>query len=173
VPNDRSRVARADVGRVTGRDVVLTEHVVLARLKAFFAEDPQDAVDDEAALHLAAAVLLVEVAKADHSLEQLELDRLQAILKRQWSLGDDDVADLVRVARDTSDESVSLHQHVDLINRRFSPEQKFTLMRGLWQTAFADAEMHHYEEALIRRLADLLYVSHTDFIRSKLLAMDT
>ena len=78
-----------------------------------------------------------------------------------------DLADLVAVAKGTSETSVSLHEQIDLINGNFSPQQKFVLVRGLWQVACADRRIHHHEEALIRRLADLLYLSHTDFIRSK------
>jgi uncharacterized tellurite resistance protein B-like protein len=145
---------------------------MLDRIKALFTADNEVVIDDEAGLHLAAAVLLVEVAKADHSLERFELERLREVLKTQWSLGERDLDDLVAVARTTAEDSVSLHEHVDLINRRFSPTQKLGLMRGLWEVACADDEIHHYEEALIRRLADLLYVSHAEFIRSKHLALN-
>jgi len=144
---------------------------MLDSLKTFFTEEAPS-VDDEAALHLAAAVLLIEVAKADHSLEEPEIARIKAALARDWGLGEQDLADLVAVARDSSDASVSLHRHVDQINRHFSPGQKVDLVRGLWQVACADGQVHPHEEALIRRLADLVYVSHTDFIRSKHLALD-
>ena len=144
---------------------------MLDRLKTFFAE-PAPSVDDEAALHLAAAVLLVEVAKADHALEEPEIARIEAALARGWGLGEQDLADLVAVARDSSDTSVSLHRHIDQINRNFSAGQKLDLVRGLWEVACADGQLHHHEEALIRRLADLVYVSHTDFIRIKHLVLD-
>ena len=143
---------------------------MLSRLRAYFDQQAPD-VDDEATLHLAAAVLLVEVAKADHSLDPQEIDRLKAVLRRDWGLGDEDLADLVEVAQDASETGVSLHRHIDLINRHFSPRQKVDLVRGLWQVACADGEAHHHEEALIRRLADLIYVSHTDFIGAKHLAL--
>lgn len=139
--------------------------------RLFTAEEPE--ADNGAALHLAAAVLLVEVAKSDHSLEGLEIDRIKDALVRDWALGTDDLADLLQVARDTSDNGVSLHREIDLINQRFSTEQKLALMRSLWEVACADGEVHHYEEALIRRLADLIYLPHKDFIRSKHLALDT
>jgi uncharacterized tellurite resistance protein B-like protein len=140
---------------------------VLDRIRSLFSEQPEQTLDDDAALHLAAAVLLIEVAKADHSLDGLEIQRLQKVLKREWTLADTDLEDLVAVARGVSDDSVSLHTHVDVINRRYDAAQKFALVRGLWQVACADAEIHHYEEALIRRLADLIHVSHSDFIRAK------
>lgn len=147
---------------------------MLHKIKAFFAtEDDEPGVDHEASLHLAAAMLLIEVAKADHSLDDTELERMRKVLADNWGLSQQDLADLVEAARDSSETSVSLHEHIDLINRHFSPQRKNELVRGLWQVACADAQIHHHEEALIRRLADLLYVSHKDFIRAKHQALDS
>jgi uncharacterized tellurite resistance protein B-like protein len=140
---------------------------MLDKIRAFLSAEPTDDHVDEAALHLAAAALLIEVAKSDHTLDQDEVARMKAVLANSWGLGEKDLADLVAVAEDASETSVSLHQQIDLINRNFSPRQKIELVRGLWEVACADQHIHHHEEALIRRLADLLYVSHSDFIRSK------
>lgn len=141
---------------------------MLDRLREFFSEQSaQEATDDDAALHLAAAVLLVQVAKSDHRLESLELARIKNVLQRQWGVADHDIGDLMSVADASTEEHVSLHMHVDLINRNFSAAQKRDLVRGLWEVACADGEIHPYEELLVRRLADLVYVPHTDFIRTK------
>lgn len=145
---------------------------MLNRIRALFSGEVDATADDEGAMHLAAAALLIEVAKSDHALDRVEVDRMQAVLARDWGLGDEDLADLVAVAKESSENSVSLHEHIDLINRNFSPPRKFSLLQGLWQVACADGQIHHHEEALIRRLADLLYLSHTDFIRSKHLALN-
>lgn len=145
---------------------------MLTKIQAFFSAGAQDEADDEAALHLAAAVLLVEVAKSDHSLDPSEVERMKVVLQRDWGVDGEDIEDLMVVARDTSDNHVSLHGQIDLINTNFSASQKFNLIRGLWQVACADGTIHHHEELLVRRLADLLYVSHTDFIRSKHLALE-
>ncbi len=141
---------------------------MLDRLRDFFSAAPatEDA-DSEAALHLAAAMLLIEVAKADHQLDDDELLRIRKVLADHWGLGDPDLSDLLEFARDHSDASVSLHRHVDLINRNFSMPRKIDLVRGLWEVACEDEDIHHHEEALIRRFADLIYVSHKDFIRAK------
>lgn len=145
---------------------------MLDRIRAFFVADEADPSGDPAALHLAAAALLIEVAKADQCLDQIELERLHDALARDWGLSGHDLADLVAAARNASDSSVSLHEYIDLINRRFSRQRKTDLVRSLWEVACADQQIHHYEEALIRRLADLLYVSHTDFIRTKHQVLD-
>ncbi|MCB1922799.1 MAG: TerB family tellurite resistance protein [Gammaproteobacteria bacterium] len=144
---------------------------MLDRIKQFFAADVATDEDDEAALHLAAAALLIEVAKADQSLQPIELERLAGALAGEWRLDEKDVTDLVDAAKTSSEDNVSLHEHVDLINRRFSPQRKFRLLRSLWDVACADGEIHPHEELLVRRLADLIYLSHTDFIRAKHLAL--
>ena len=92
---------------------------------------------------------------------------MKEALQREWQLSEDDLTDLVVVARDAAEAHASLHEQIALINGNFNAGQKLNLMRGLWEVAYADRRLHHHEELLIRRLADLMYVSHTDFIRSK------
>jgi len=121
----------------------------------------------EADLRLAAALLLVEVARADYSADPSEGERLLDLLQRQFDLAEDEVTKLVNVAEDAADGSISLHRYLDLINGNYTPEQKIALLKMMWDVAYADGELHHYEEHLIRRIADLLYISHKDFIRTK------
>ena len=42
------------------------------------------------------------------------------------------------------------------------------LIKNMWEVAYADGNLDRYEEHLIRRVAELLYVSHSDFIKTKL-----
>lgn len=140
---------------------------MLNKIRALFSGASAEVADDEAALHLAAAALLVEVARADHDFDDAERARLREVLARDWHLSAADVHDLVEVASDAAEDRVSLHEQVDLINRSLQPAGKVSLVRALWQIACADGAIHHHEEALVRRLADLLHVSHTDFIRTK------
>ena len=52
-------------------------------------------------------------------------------------------------------------------------DEKFVLIKTLWRVAAADGDIHRYEDHLIRRIADLLYVPHSDFIRAKLEVLGT
>ena len=88
---------------------------------------------DERELHLAAAVLLFEVAKADHQLGPVELQRLQQVLREHWGRDDEALSELLEVAGRASDDSVSLHRQLDLLNERLDPAEKFRLMTGLWR----------------------------------------
>ena len=75
---------------------------------------------------------------------------------------------LVATAAEAVDSSVSFYDFTNVINERLTRAQKVELLEMLWRVAQADGRVDHYEEYYIRRLADLLHLSHGDFIRTKL-----
>ncbi|RLW56975.1 MAG: hypothetical protein B6D69_00780, partial [gamma proteobacterium symbiont of Stewartia floridana] len=74
---------------------------------------------------------------------------------------------LMNLAEQEHRHSTDYFQFTTLINKNYSYEQKIRIIESLWQVAFADRQLHHYEEHVIRRLADLIHVSHGDFISAK------
>ncbi|MCU7924001.1 MAG: TerB family tellurite resistance protein [Candidatus Thiodiazotropha sp. (ex Dulcina madagascariensis)] len=133
----------------------------------------QEAQQQEQAVKLAVAVLLVEIAESDfeHAAEEKAVI-LQAI-QRQFGLDRAAAERLMLLARQEHVESTDYFQFTRLINEHYSPEQKIKVIEALWQVAFADNRLHRYEEHVIRRLAELIYVSHNDFIAAKHRAMNS
>ncbi len=125
---------------------------------------------DEQALRLAAAALLVEVARADYDVDPGELETVEDAVREAFGLDAESAEALVAMARAEAEDAVSLHQFTSEINRRFDPAAKRRLVELLWRVAFADGRLDRYEEHLIRRVADLLHLPHRDFIRAKLRA---
>jgi len=41
-------------------------------------------------------------------------------------------------------------------------------VESLWEVAYADQHLDRYEDHLVRKVADLIHVRHSDFIRTKL-----
>lgn len=126
---------------------------------------PQSSEDEQ---RLAAAVLLLEVARADYAHEPAERAALRAGLSREFGVPEAALDALLEQAELRAKQSVSLFDFVQTLNRTMAPEQKRDLLRLLWQVAHADGRVDPHEEHLLRRLADLLYLSHADFIRGKL-----
>lgn len=126
------------------------------------------AASHENAVRLAAAVLLVELARADAAFDTGERAALERVLAARFGLGAEEAAELISEAERSADLSVSLHDHVTDLNRGFDYGEKRALLKMLWQVAYADGALHHHEEHLLRRLADLLHLPHEDFIRLKL-----
>lgn len=116
---------------------------------------------------LAVAALLVEVAMADHQFSEVELHNLTLILERKFSLSHDERTELISLAKNETNHATSLYQFTQLINQHCSQEEKFKLMKAMWEMAYADGNLDKYEDYIIRKVADLIYVPHVEFIRAK------
>lgn len=116
---------------------------------------------------LAVAALLIEVAMADHQFSEVELHNLGVILKRKFSLSPDELTELVNLAKNETNRATSLHQFTQLINHHCTAEEKFNLMIAMWEMAYSDGDLDKYEDYIIRKVADLVYVPHSEFIRAK------
>ena len=121
---------------------------------------------------LAVAALLLEVARADHTVDAAERRAVVAAIARLCKFEDEDLDSLVATAVAAVDEAVSLYDFTATINERLSRLQKLALLEMLWRVAQADGRVDHYEEYYIRKLADLLHLSHADFIRAKLRVLE-
>ena len=119
-------------------------------------------------LPLAVAALMLEVARADHTIATDERRTVIAAIAQVCKLEDQDLDGLVATATVAVDEAVSLYDFTATLNAGLSRAQKLELLEMLWRVAQADGRIDHYEEYYIRKLADLLYLSHRDFIQAKL-----
>lgn len=118
-------------------------------------------------LELAAAALLLEVARADHDAHPAEEQAVIEAIRAAYPLSEEEVASLLAAAGDQVEDAVSLHEFTRVLNDRLDETQKQILLEDLWRVARADGHLDKYEEYMIRKIADLLYVSHRDFIRAK------
>lgn len=119
-------------------------------------------------LDLAAAVLLTEIMKADHDMDEREQIMLKQVLNSLFDLNSEDLAQLLERARNQSDKANDLFQFTEAINAHWQSADKYKLIQGLWQVALSDNNLDKYEEHMIRRISDLLYIPHSEFIRAKL-----
>ena len=117
---------------------------------------------------LAAAVLLLEIARADYDHHEAELATLRDGLAREFGIEPGALDALLEQAELRAKQSVSLYDFVQTLNRSMSQDDKRGLLRLLWDVAHADGKVDPHEEHLLRRIADLLHLSHADFIRGKL-----
>ena len=116
---------------------------------------------------LASAALLIEVARADFDITPEELARLIDLLATTFDMSSEDVELVTQQANDQVENAVSLHDFTRVINEHCSHEERNELIGLMWEVAAADGDLSKYEDHLIRRVADLLYVSHQEFIRLK------
>lgn len=145
-------------------------------IKSFFesrlasqAEDPRSAQENT---NLACAALLIEVINSDHQLDERESAELLDVLQESLKVSDEDLHQLAELAEQQASQATSLYEFTRLINDNFDYDKKCDLIENMWRIAFSDEQLDKYEEHLIRRVAELIYVSHSDFIRTKLKVRD-
>ena len=126
---------------------------------------------EDRALELACAALMFEVARADFSVETTEQDAVTSLLTAQFNLGTDEVSTITEAAVEQADAATCLFEFTRTLNELASAEQERNLLVMMWRVAMADNELSRYEEHVIRKVADLLYVPHGDFIAAKQSAM--
>ncbi len=118
-------------------------------------------------LRMAAAALLVEMARADFNEDEVELDRARELLAERYDLTPAGAEELLAAARHESDHTVSLFRFTHLINQHLEMPEKLALMGMLWDVAYADGRLDKHEDALMHKLADLLYVPLKDLLVAK------
>jgi uncharacterized tellurite resistance protein B-like protein len=142
---------------------------VLRKLTALFdsafARENDDPQAREHALRVATALLLIEVARADYADDLAEDETMVASLKQFFALDDAAAALLLEEARSTADRAVELQQFTRRLHEQLSVSEKQRVVEMLWQVALADQRLDKHEDHLVRRLAELLYVPHSDVIR--------
>ena len=145
---------------------------MIGKLKILFeqigAKDKDESVTSPISKNLITAALMVEVMQADFSLDEREQQAFISVLKQSFDLNENEVIELEELAHAKVEEATSLYEFTRQINDNFSAGEKLELIRNMWRVAFADGEIDRYEDGVIRRVAELIYVAHSDFIRMKL-----
>ena len=143
-------------------------------LRAIFEQQVSNFAKEPEARHsleLAGAALLMEISRADHDVSAVEQEVIRTSIKQVFHLTDSEIEDIVATAEHAVETAVSLFDFTAVVNERFTREQKIELIEMLWMVAYADDNLDHYEEYYVRKIADLLHVSHSDYIRTKHRAM--
>ena len=131
----------------------------------------EDLVEDDSVL-LSAIALLLEVSLADEIMDISEVETLKDVLLKEFDVDQTKIDDLISNAKKNQNSSTSLYEFTRKINDDYKFEDKKNLILSMWKIAFADGNIDKYEEYVIRKVSDLIYISHPDFIESKQLARE-
>lgn len=146
---------------------------MLASIKEFFIrhlecdrETGPDRRDHE--IKIATAALMIEIGLADAHLQKEEWALIKRTMQETFNISSEDTEELIAIAESEIDHSVSLYEFTRLLNDRLSRDERVRIIEMLWQVAYADNVLDKYEEYYIRKIADLLYIGHADYIKAKL-----
>ena len=144
---------------------------MLNSLKEFFEQQlgTENELSDnkEHTLELCSAVLMLEIALADSSMDENEQKVIEDAISYHFHLDDKETQTIVQHAKNEVDHAISLHEFTTVVNDSLSANEKTMIIELLWRVAVADNVIDKYEEYYIRKISDLLYVSHKDYIKAK------
>jgi uncharacterized tellurite resistance protein B-like protein len=133
----------------------------------FSASKATNETDEKNLSQLAATALLIELCRADNNVDAVEITEVISIAQSTFGLNEKEAKKLLEDAQQKNDEATSLFEFTEIINNQFDKAAKYQLIKNIWQVAYADKKIDQHEDHLIRKVADLIYVGHSDFIRAK------
>ncbi|WP_394754058.1 TerB family tellurite resistance protein [Crenothrix sp.] len=140
------------------------------QIKLFFDQhlalsEPAEITEEK--LQLAAVALFLEMMIIDDKVDPKEQALIFSLIQKNFSLTAEQASSLMALAEQQRKQATDYFQFTSLINKEYSLEQKIKLIESLWKIAFIDGVLDMNEEYLVRKIADLLYVPHADFIMAK------
>lgn len=125
---------------------------------------------DPHSIELATAALLVEAMRIDAGTTAAERDAVQRAIRAKFGLAEAETDALIALAEEEMRQATDYYQFTSLINQRFSQAQKERVLELMWRVAYADADLSAHENHLMRKVADLLHVTHGEYIAAKMRA---
>ena len=147
---------------------------MLKKIQSFFETHlnpnvaPSQQVSRDHVVKLTSSALLIELMQSDNEVTKEEQAAVLKALKDSFKLKQDELDELLELAKSEVEDATSLHQFTSLVNEHYQPEEKKELLEALWYVAFADGNIDRYGDNLIRRICELIHLSHADFIQAKL-----
>ncbi len=129
-------------------------------------------VQNKLNIELLATVLLLEAAHADYECSEEELEHVIETVKSLYSLPHEYVEELLEFAHSERGTAVDLYEFTRRANDKMSRDEKCAIVEAVWRIIYADGQIDKHEEHFVRRLANLLWLEHKDFIAAKLRARD-
>ena len=135
----------------------------------FFKKNNKNKIADKPSfeLELTAAVLAYEIARSDGDVSNDELSVLMGEIEKIAIKVDRDKKEILKIVEIYSRDSVSFHEFIEDINKSYSKEEKISLLKFMWQTAYADGKLDVDEERLVRRVADLINIKDIEVLKLK------
>ena len=140
--------------------------------KNSYEERTHNVLNENKTLQVATCTLFIEMAKADDNFTDEERDKIISIMQSTFDLDKECVDDLIELAEQRLKTDDSIYDFTNIINKNFTNEQKFELLKNLWRLIYIDDKLDSYEDHLIKKIGGLINMGHEDIIGTKLLVKE-
>jgi uncharacterized tellurite resistance protein B-like protein len=136
--------------------------MLIDSIKRFLAGAPATAVTNQGSsssvdpLHLAACVLLLDIAYADGEFSDAERAHLEGVLERHFSLPPEAGHALLALADEERRKAVDHFHFTSQLRSTYDIGQKMVLAEIMWGVVLADGHVAEHEHYLTRKISNLL-----------------
>jgi uncharacterized tellurite resistance protein B-like protein len=127
--------------------------------------DPKPLAADDA--RIAVAALLVIAAHADHDYADSERAMIERVLRDRYGLDAPTATRLREQGEAAEAASTDLYRFTSLIKQSIAHEERVSVLEALWRVILADAQREMHEEAMMRRVVDLLGLDAHDSVAAR------
>ena len=107
-------------------------------------------------LHLAACVLLLDIAHADGEFSDTERVQIESVLERHFSLPPESGRALMELAARERRNAVDHFKYTSQLQADYDTGQKMVLAEIMWGIVLADGQIAEHEHYLTRKISNLL-----------------
>lgn len=129
--------------------------------------DEDAGVSTDLELQIATAAMLIEMMHMDNQVLPDEHALVQRVVASQFDLSTGAADALIYKAEQQLHKATDYYQFTRLLNKGFTHEQKVKLIKCLWEVAFVDGHLDEYEDYMVRKVSDLLHLSHAELIKMR------
>ena len=116
-------------------------------------------------IQLAVAALMLEVVKADHRIDRLEVAEMIDTLRDKFQLDAQAVGHLLELAGDVGNYLVHLESLTTRIRDQWDHNQRIQVLMKLWGIAAADQQIDVREVTLIEKMSLLLGIDEASSLQ--------
>jgi uncharacterized tellurite resistance protein B-like protein len=141
---------------------------MLADLMRRLAGRPEDdAVLPGEDQRIAVAALLVIAAHADHDYAEAERAQIDHVLAQRYGLSAAAAAALRAQGEAAEAAASDLYRFTALVKKGVPHEERHAVLEAMWRVVLADDHREMHEEALMRRVTDLLGLDSRDSVQAR------
>lgn len=107
----------------------------------------------------ASCAILVEMANADQNFAEEERTKIYSLMKKSYRIDDVTITELISHAQNKHPSKENLDNVTSYIRKNFFDDEKYELMKSLWQLVYADESLHENEEKLLKKIGKELDLS--------------
>ncbi len=137
------------------------------KLKSIFDKKIEEENEQFDTVQIAISTLMIQTAVYDGVFDEQEKSEILELIKKYFNFSEDQKLSLFKIAMKVNDDSNDMQQFTRTLNDNLSEEEKLNIIEMLWRIIISDGHIDDYENALIRKISGLLYISDKDVGRIK------